>query len=101
MVARFLDCHSGLVGNRNGQSQVILGELPGWVLTGNNFSRSALRIEVKHAQGFVAAFHRHTDRLMNAETHDALPGIETLVPAGIGHQNPLLLSKHVFDDGAA
>src|SRR5260370_38559014 len=49
----------------------------------------------------MSAFHRHTDRLVNAEPHDALPGIETLVPAGIGHQNPLLLSKHVLDDGTA
>src|SRR5207245_15288 len=57
--------------------------------------------EIKHTQGFVPAFHGDADGLVDAEAHNALPGMEALVAAGVGYQDALLLAKNILDDGAA
>src|SRR5205823_1247740 len=101
VVASFLDGHGGLVRNGDGEGQMVLREFPRGILAGDDFAGAALRVEIKHAQGFVPAFHGNTDSLVDAEAHNTLPGIEALVAAGIGYQDALLLSKDILDDGAA
>jgi len=99
VIARLLHRQGRLVGDRDGERQVVGRETT--PLLQSHFPTGDLRVEVEDTERLVAPLHRHADHLADAELDDAAAGVEPGVLGRVGKQHPLLLAEHPVDDRPA
>ncbi len=100
VIACLLDGEGRLVGDGDGQRQVVAGKLARQTARRQPDRRRA-GIEIQHAERLVSALHGHADHLANPRADDALHRLKPLVAQGVGNENSLLLAQHVIDDRSA